>query len=92
MCIDLIIHIITTDFENLKEIEKVKEEVECVCGDSGLNLLINNAGSVMVNVSVTRPQFKTCLYARLTFNHAASTLQDAAGFSSTHRFKVLILF
>ena len=29
---------------------------------------------------LTRPQFKTCLYARLTFNHAGSTLQDATGF------------
>ena len=39
-----------------------------------------------------RPQFKTCLYTRLTFNCTASTLQDVTSFSSTHRFKVLILF
>ena len=40
---------------------------------------------------LTCPQLKMCLYARLTFNCTASTLQDVTSFSNTHRFKVLLL-
>ena len=34
----------------------------------------------MFCLQLTHPQFKTFLYARLTFNRTASTLQDATGF------------